>query len=48
MANKNKKNKQNLGPSKSSKVTSDQQEWHAVTSDDEESYVNEMESLYKD
>lgn len=43
-ANKN----QNNGPSKKSKVNSEQMEWHAVTSDDEESYVNEMESLTKD
>ena len=41
-------NKKQSGPSKPSKVTSAQQEWHAVSSDDEEAYVNEMEQLVKD
>lgn len=39
---------QNNGPSKKSKVDSGQMEWHTVTSDDEEAYVNEMKSLTKD
>ena len=42
------KEKQKKGPRLPSNVTSEQQEWHAVTSDDEESYVNEMKELYKD
>ncbi len=47
MADKQKKNKKN-GPSMESNVNEKQQEWHNVTSDDEEAYVNEMNSLYKD
>ncbi|WP_176717289.1 hypothetical protein [Vulcanibacillus modesticaldus] len=43
-----KKNQKNQGPSKTSNLNSEQQDWHAVTSDDEEAYVNEMEQLYKD
>lgn len=42
------KQKQKKGPSLPSNVTNEQQEWHAVSSDDEESYVNEMEQLNKD
>jgi len=47
MANKNKQQKQ-AGPSKPSKVNSEQLEWHAVSSDDEEAYANEMKQLTKD
>ncbi|MFV9510283.1 hypothetical protein [Tepidibacillus sp. LV47] len=47
MAKKNKEQKQ-FGPSKQSKVNSEQIEWHAVSSDDEEAYVNEMKQLTKD
>ena len=47
MAKKNKQQNQQ-GPSKPSKVTSEQMEWHAVTSDDEEAYANEMKQLTKD
>ncbi len=36
------------GPSKPSKVTDKDQEWHAVSSDDEEAYINEKDQLYKD
>ena len=46
---KNKEQEEKIqGPSKPSKVNSEQEEWHAVTSDDEEAYVNEMKALYKD
>ena len=45
---KENKEEQAKGPSKPSKVNSEQQEWHTVTSDDEEAYVNEMKELYKD
>lgn len=48
MARRNNKKNDKLGPSVPSKVTSDQQEWHAVSSDDEEAYVTEMKELYKD
>ncbi|TCS83209.1 hypothetical protein [Tepidibacillus fermentans] len=47
MAKKNKQQKQ-AGPSKRSKVTSEQMEWHTVSSDDEEAYTNEMKQLTKD
>ncbi|WP_339061361.1 hypothetical protein [Tepidibacillus marianensis] len=47
MAKKNKQQQQD-GPSKPSKVNSEQMQWHAVSSDDEEAYANEMEQLTKD
>lgn len=47
MAKENKKEK-HLGPSVPSKVTSADQEWHAVSSDDEEAYTSEMKELIKD
>ncbi len=43
-----KREKKNIGPSKPSKITKEQQEWHTATSDDEEAYVSEMEQLIKD
>lgn len=46
MAKKNKNKEQ--GPSVTSNVNDNQQEWHTATSDDEEAYVNEMAELYKD
>lgn len=46
-ANRNNDNLQQ-GPSKPANVTDNQEEWHAVSSDDEESYANEMKELYKD
>ncbi|MFT9485791.1 hypothetical protein TEPIDINF_001497 [Tepidibacillus infernus] len=48
MTKKDKKQQQQMGPSVTSKVTSEQQHWHTATSDDEEAFVNEMESLTKD
>jgi len=43
-----KQKKQKQGPSTPSNVNQDQMQWHTAASDDEESYANEMESLYKD
>jgi len=48
MGKKNKNKKMEQGPSKPSKVTDKAQEWHAVSSDDEEAYVNEWNQLMKD
>lgn len=46
MSKKNKK--QDEGPSITSEVKNDQEEWHTATSDDEEAYANEMKQLYKE
>lgn len=43
-----KKKRKPEGPSVTSKVDEKQNEWHTATSDDEESYANEIDSLYKD
>ena len=37
--------KDNEGPSKLSKVNKTQEEWHTNTSDDEESFVNEIDTF---
>lgn len=40
-----KRNKNEQGPSKPSKVTNDQEQWRTETSDDEESYMNEIDTF---